>query len=177
MTFGEKLKQLRESKDMTQDDLAAKLYVSRTAISKWETNRSYPSIDSLKAIQKEFDVSIDNLISEEDVEGSLIARQKDSRKLYWAAISCFAIAVLFSALSVVLYTNDQLPWVVPMRVVACIGVIGYFVFAMASKARYQPQPKAKASWQKYLASRIVVLLIVIAAIVMFIMQTIGGSNG
>ena len=56
MTFGEKLKALREEHGMTQDDLAAKLYVSRTAISKWETNRSYPSIDSLKAIQQELDV-------------------------------------------------------------------------------------------------------------------------
>ena len=50
MTFGEKLKKLRTNAQLTQDELAEKLYVSRTAISKWESDRGYPNIESLKAI-------------------------------------------------------------------------------------------------------------------------------
>ena len=65
MEFGEKLQELRKNKDMTQEELAEALYVSRTAISKWESGRGYPSIDSLKEISKFFSVSIDELLSAE----------------------------------------------------------------------------------------------------------------
>ena len=58
MTFGEKLKKLRTDNGLTQDELAEKTYVTRTAISKWESDRGYPNIDSLKAISKFFSVSI-----------------------------------------------------------------------------------------------------------------------
>ncbi len=171
MTFGEKLKRLREDRGMTQEDLAAKLYVSRTAVSKWETNRSYPSIDSLKAIQQLFGISIDGLISDEDVQGSLAARQRESRKYYWLAIGCFAFTILFCILSLLVYSAGLIPWVVPLRVVAVMGVVGYVVFAMVSKAKYQLKPQAKASWGRYLASRVVLLLIIIAVIVAFLMQS------
>ena len=65
MEFGEKLQELRKKKDMTQEELAEALYVSRTAISKWESGRGYPSIDSLKEISRFFSVSIDELLSAE----------------------------------------------------------------------------------------------------------------
>lgn len=54
MEFNEKLQELRKQKGLTQEQLAEVLYVSRTAISKWESGRGYPSIDSLKEISKEF---------------------------------------------------------------------------------------------------------------------------
>ena len=65
MEFGEKLKELRKSRGLTQQELAEALYVSRTAISKWESGRGYPSIDSLKEISGFFSVSIDDLLSGE----------------------------------------------------------------------------------------------------------------
>ena len=67
MTFGEKLKKLRTDNGLTQDELAEKIYVTRTAVSKWESDRGYPSIDSLKAISKFFSVSIDDLLSSDEV--------------------------------------------------------------------------------------------------------------
>lgn len=63
MEFHEKLQELRKARGLTQEELAAELYVSRTAISKWESGRGYPSIDSLKEISKYFSVSIDELLS------------------------------------------------------------------------------------------------------------------
>ena len=65
MEFGEKLLELRNGKGMTQEELAEDLFVSRTAISKWESGRGYPSIDSLKEISKYFSISIDELLSSE----------------------------------------------------------------------------------------------------------------
>ena len=63
MEFHEKLQELRKSRGLTQEELAESLYVSRTAISKWESGRGYPSIDSLKEISNYFSVSIDELLS------------------------------------------------------------------------------------------------------------------
>jgi len=63
--FHEKLQELRKNRGLTQEELAEALYVSRTAVSKWESGRGYPSIDSLKEISKFFSVSIDDLLSGE----------------------------------------------------------------------------------------------------------------
>ena len=63
MEFCEKLQQLRKSRGLTQEELAEALYVSRTAVSKWETGRGYPGIDSLKEIASYFSVTIDELLS------------------------------------------------------------------------------------------------------------------
>ena len=65
MEFNEKLQELRKSRGLTQEELAEALFVSRTAVSKWESGRGYPSIDSLKEISKFFSVSIDELLSGE----------------------------------------------------------------------------------------------------------------
>ena len=54
MELSEKLQALRRQKGLTQEELAQALYVSRTAVSKWESGRGYPSIDSLKAISRFF---------------------------------------------------------------------------------------------------------------------------
>lgn len=63
MEFHEKLQELRKKKGLTQEELAEVLYVSRTAISKWEQGRGYPNLDSLREISKFFSVSIDDLLS------------------------------------------------------------------------------------------------------------------
>ena len=67
MEFNEKLQQLRTGKSLTQEQLAEQLYVSRTAISKWENGKGYPNIESLKCISKFFSVTIDELLSGEDL--------------------------------------------------------------------------------------------------------------
>ena len=65
MEINEKLKELRSSRGLTQEELAEALFVSRTVISKWESGRGYPSIDSLREISDFFSVTIDELLSGE----------------------------------------------------------------------------------------------------------------
>ena len=67
MEFNEKLQELRKQKGLTQEELAEALFVSRTAISKWESGRGYPNIDSLKAIANFFEVTVDELLSGEEI--------------------------------------------------------------------------------------------------------------
>ena len=78
MNFNEKLQQLRKQKGLTQEQLASSLYVSRTAISKWEAGRGYPNLDSLKEIAKFFDITIDELLSGDEL---LIAAQEDNKRV------------------------------------------------------------------------------------------------
>ena len=77
MEFNEKLQQLRKEKGLTQEELAEKIYVSRTAISKWESGRGYPSIDSLKTIANFFSVTVDALLSSDEI---LTLAQDDQRQ-------------------------------------------------------------------------------------------------
>ncbi|MBR5538527.1 MAG: helix-turn-helix transcriptional regulator [Clostridia bacterium] len=63
MELDKKLQELRNQKGLTQDELAEKIFVSRTAISKWESGRGYPNIESLKALSKFFGVTVDELLS------------------------------------------------------------------------------------------------------------------
>lgn len=77
MEFNEKLQELRKRKELTQEELAELLYVSRTAISKWESGRGFPNIESLKAISKYFSVSLDELLSGEEM---LAIAEKDHKE-------------------------------------------------------------------------------------------------
>ena len=97
MEFNEKLQKLRTNEDLTQEELAEKLYVSRAAISKWESGRGYPSIDSLKAIAKHFHVTIDELIGSEEIVDLAEQDIKSSNKKYTALI-CGIMDCLISLL-------------------------------------------------------------------------------
>ena len=100
MEFGEKLHELRKRKGLTQEELAEALYVSRTAVSKWESGRGYPSIDSLKEISKYFSVSIDHLLSGEKLLSIAEAEHKSNIRSMCALL--FGITDLISFLLIAL---------------------------------------------------------------------------
>ena len=77
MKFNEKLQNLRKQKGITQEELAELLFVTRSAVSKWESGRGYPNIDSLKGISNFFDVTVDELLSGEEI---LTIAQNDNYK-------------------------------------------------------------------------------------------------
>lgn len=94
MEFHEKLQELRKNRGLTQEELAEILYVSRTAVSKWESGRGYPSIDSLKAIAGYFSVTIDDLLSGEKL--IYIAEEENKTNIRNMWIRLFGIVDLFS---------------------------------------------------------------------------------
>lgn len=100
MDFNEKLQDLRKNKGLTQEELAEALYVSRTAISKWESGRGYPSIDSLKDISKFFSVSIDDLLSGEKLLS--LAEKENKSNIKNMCDLLFGIVDLFSLILIIL---------------------------------------------------------------------------
>ena len=99
MELNEKLQELRKQKGLTQEELAAALYVSRTAISKWESGRGYPSIDSLKAIAAFFGVTIDMLLSGDELltiaEEDTKQKENRLRNLVYGLLDCSIAIFLF----------------------------------------------------------------------------------
>lgn len=99
MDFQDKLKKLRKNRGLTQEELAQALFVSRTAISKWESGKGYPNIDSLKAISKYFCVSLDDLLSTDEIltiaEDDGKQKERHLRNLVFGLLDCSIAMFLF----------------------------------------------------------------------------------
>ena len=100
MEFNEKLQELRKSRGLTQEELAEALFVSRTAVSKWESGRGYPSIDSLKEISKYFSVTIDELLTGEKLIS--IAERENKSNIQRICDLLTGLVDLFSFILIVL---------------------------------------------------------------------------
>lgn len=99
MEFSKKLQHLRKQEELTQEQLAEKLYVSRTAVSKWESGRGYPNLETLKAIAKFFNISLDDLLAGDEL---LEAAQEENRRnlrkrtgQYFAGLDVISGGLLF----------------------------------------------------------------------------------
>ncbi|MCP1101731.1 transcriptional regulator with XRE-family HTH domain [Aequitasia blattaphilus] len=99
MELSEKIQLLRKQKGWTQEELAEALFVSRTAVSKWESGRGLPSIESLKAIAKLFAVSIDELLSGEEIISLAESEQKEKTgamgNLFFGLLDCITVLLIF----------------------------------------------------------------------------------
>lgn len=157
MTFGQKLKKLRADNSLTQEQLAEMIFVTRTAISKWETDNGYPSIDSLKAISNLFNVSIDELISDADIENKKLLDEKIARKMYFIAIAFLALTVVFTLLAYFLKISY-------FNIFSVVGVIGYLVFGLLSKPKYK-RLQARKLIIPYVISRIIVFAVVLGVVI------------
>ena len=100
MEFHEKLQELRKNRGLTQEELAEALYVSRAAISKWESGRGYPSIDSLKGIASYFSITIDDLLSSEKL--LFIAEKENNSNIQSICDLLFGIIDVFACLLILL---------------------------------------------------------------------------
>lgn len=67
MELSEKIQKLRKEQGLTQEQFAEQLFVSRTAVSKWETGRGTPSMDSLQLISRLYNITLDELLRAEEV--------------------------------------------------------------------------------------------------------------
>jgi len=82
MELSEKIQKLRKEQGLTQEQFAEQLFVSRTAVSKWETGRGAPSMESLKQIANLFHITLDQLLSTEEVVVIAENENKDNMKRF-----------------------------------------------------------------------------------------------
>lgn len=79
MKFGDKLIQLRKKNGLSQEELAAKLNVSRQSVSKWESNNTYPETDKIVQICNIFDCTMDDLINENIKDITMVERKNKNQ--------------------------------------------------------------------------------------------------
>ncbi|AUW95664.1 helix-turn-helix domain-containing protein [Streptococcus pluranimalium] len=120
MKFHNRLVDLRNSKKLSQEELAEKLYVSRQTISNWERGRTYPDINSLLLIATFFDVSLDNLIKGDvDIMKHQVDQSQFKKWLIVGGISWFLFSV-----------------VVPTRYLSSIGVVAPILWLLSCPMIY-----------------------------------------
>lgn len=98
MKFSEQIKNIRKRNSLTQEQLAARLNVSRQTISGWENDRNLPDLEMVVAIAEQFDLSLDELIlGGNDMTAKLINDGSETRKARMNMISVTVGAVLLCA--------------------------------------------------------------------------------
>ncbi len=165
MKFSEKLKKLRQEKNLTQDDLAEKIFVTRTAVSKWETDNGYPSIESLKLLAEMFNTTIDELISEEDIKIKEDLELKNSKINHYIALGGLGIVVV-CAICLFFIKNAILFGVI--TALAILGACLYFTFTQLSLTYYKNKKltKKQLAYNKFreILSAILVFLVLFAVV-------------
>ena len=134
MDFNEKLQYLRKQKNMTQEQLAEKLFVSRTAVSKWESGKGYPNIESLKCIAEVFEITIDQLLSgDELIVVAKAENDKNLRNIYGMIIGVLDLAAVLLVL-LPLYWNSELGYSVNLfsftGATSKISILYWLIFAV-----------------------------------------------
>lgn len=165
MKFSEKLKKLRQEQNLTQDDLAEKIFVTRTAVSKWETDNGYPSIESLKLLAKLFNTTIDELISEEDIEIKEDLELKNSKINHYIALGSFGISVICAVC--LFFINNAILF----GAITGIGILGaclYFTFTQLSLTYFKDKKlsKKQIAYNKFreILSAVLIFLVLFAVI-------------
>ena len=109
MELCKKIKKIRNDNKLTQEQFAEKMLVSRTAVSKWENGTCYPSIDSLKYMSKTFNISLDKLLSSEEILELAKTENQSNISKYNSLLFCLldVVRIIFIFLPLYSYeTND-----------------------------------------------------------------------
>ncbi|WP_080800596.1 helix-turn-helix transcriptional regulator [Arabiibacter massiliensis] len=97
MELASQIKRHRSELGLSQEELAAKIYVTRQTVSNWETDRTYPDVESLLLLSVLFDVTVDELIKG-DMEAMKEAIANDWKKMAYLAWGGFAFVIIGCAL-------------------------------------------------------------------------------
>ena len=79
---GAVIRRLREQKRLTQEALAARIFVSSKTVSKWETGQGFPDISLLEPLAKALDISVPELLSGEDIRNRNLSANMIKSKFY-----------------------------------------------------------------------------------------------
>jgi len=124
MRFGERLKQARLNKQLTQKAVAEQLHVSRQTISSWENENSYPDIDSLLRLSDFYDLSLDVLLREDVGMTEYLWRQDVRKQIRPVRMMLVVMMVAFIILTLVNLFKPQLKLMNP--VVSFVFLFGIF---------------------------------------------------
>lgn len=124
MDFSEKLTALRKGRELTQEQLAEQLNVSRQSISKWESGQVVPDVEKIVELSKAFDVTLDYLLKPSEIDElsvktdmleqqqkQLLSREQTRTRIYKNILYSVAIYLVFvAAFFIAKYFHFSLEW-------------------------------------------------------------------
>ncbi|PGO34362.1 transcriptional regulator [Bacillus cereus] len=126
MIFSERLKEEREKRNWSQNDLAEKIHVSRQSVSKWETGKNYPSIEIIIHLSDLFGITIDELLrSDEELTQKVI---EDSKQLAYPKWKVFFDGLFM--LGVFLFITKIVVWALNKFAGASIAIVADAPYVM-----------------------------------------------
>ena len=112
--FGMRIRELRKHQQISQEELALKIFVSRQTVSNWETNKSCPDIKSLITLSNIFNVSLDDFIKEDIKEMREIVEKATIKKfnlmgfVYLVELLILIISIWLCLFAITLYTASKI---------------------------------------------------------------------
>lgn len=108
MELGKRLAEIRKQNNMTQEDLAEKLHVTRQTISNWETGKSYPDLETLVYISDNFNISLDAMLKgDKEMVKKITSEQFKGRKQHQRlVVAVFAALIIVAALLFIIIINN-----------------------------------------------------------------------
>lgn len=97
MNIGKRMYEIRQQQNITQEQLASDLAISRQAVSKWESGKAIPDIENLMYISNLYDVSLDELIKGDDKVGEKIVADASAKKWHKLSILFFVALLIYIA--------------------------------------------------------------------------------
>lgn len=126
MTFGENLQFLRKRANMTQEDLAEKMEVSRQSVSKWESNTAYPEMDAILCLCELFRCDMDTLL-----RGDVSRRFGEDAAAYDKHMNAFSAAIA-AGVGLVLLGVTLLMLLGEFFLQEMLGMVVFFLFLIAA---------------------------------------------
>ncbi len=132
MTLGEKLQALRKENNMSQEQLASQINVSRQAISKWELNESLPDITNIVQLSNIFKVTTDYLLKEEQLSDDTtnIEVKNNSNLLTGQILLIASTAFLIIGILAAFagwYENQDADSIIGGMIIQVVGMVGYYI--------------------------------------------------
>jgi transcriptional regulator with XRE-family HTH domain len=176
MEFGDKMKQIREEKGMTQQAVADKLYVTRQAVSRWECGARCPDLIMAKKIAQILDVSLDELLSGEELNKNIekepiLSNQSDNifqSVLYTIAVVSYLLMSLFSIYMCIEIKKGSMSGtpagqITPLTIATCIEYMANFAMALLGlslsvKNRLTPKLTAYIMCMPYLLKSFMIIV-------------------
>lgn len=129
MGLSGKIKKIRNDNKLTQEQFAEKMLVSRTAVSKWENGTCYPSIDSLKYMSEVFNISLDELMSNEEMLDIVKTEKYSNASKYNGLLFCILdmIRIIFVFLPLYSFKTNNFIYSVSLFKSNDLGVFLKFI--------------------------------------------------
>lgn len=122
MELAKQIREQRMERGLSQEDLAAKIYVSRQTVSNWETDKTYPDVQSLLLLSVLFEVTVDELIKGDmnAMNEAILSDRKKMLALAWGGVG-IALVGVFAALGGIIWWDWD---IVPS------GIIGLLIWGI-----------------------------------------------